>query len=190
MSKKRHFFLKSFVVMLFMALLFMILVMVIVFDLYVDDVGGTYEKSNLSQSDIQTLEEIYQVDFPDGTEFNGLSININTWRDTSIILQLAITLPQESKGEFVTAWVPRDYYYKALTPEMQQNKISKAETSTNFIMSTFIRDDYEKIEKCENIIQPEIRGIKICYILICGMIIFVIILAIVFTIYFIKYACD
>lgn len=190
MSKKRHFFLKSFVVMLFMALLFMILVMVIVCKLGVNEFGGTYEKCNFSQSDIQALEDIYQVDFPDGTEFGDLCANINTWRDTRISLHLTVTLPQETKNEFIENWIPKDTYYNSLTPELQQEQISKAEMRGNFIMSLSTREDYENFEKCYEFVKPELGSGKMMKVIICGMIIFVIILGIVFTIYFIKYACD
>lgn len=190
MSKKRHFFLKSFVLMLFMALLVMILVIVIVCKSDVNEVAGTsFEKYNFSQSDIQTLEDLYQVNFPDGTEFNELSIYIYKYRGI-ISLNLTVTLPQETKNEFIENWIPKDTYYNSLTPELQQEQISKAEMRGNFIMSLSTREDYENFEKCYEFVKPELRSGKMMKVIICGMIIFVIILAIVFIAFFLKYACN
>lgn len=149
-------------------------------------VGNVCEKDEFSQSDVQCLEDIYQVSFPEETEFNSLSVYIDTHKDTRMTLELTITLPHENKDDFITAWVPRDYYYKTLTSDLQQEQIFKSEMSTNFTMSLFTREDYENFEKCESIIQPEIVKIKRHDILICSLIALIIALAIILLIIFIK----
>lgn len=130
-------------------------------------IGRSFEKDAFSQTDVKSLEAIYQLSFPNGTIIDNLQVDIDNHRETRMTLWLTIELPEEDQDDFIAAWYQQNNYYNSLSRQQQQEKLSKDMQSKTFHMELYMREGYPNFEECKKLIQPEISKKKACVILLC-----------------------